>query len=177
MTVFTLLVCGVVLLGCRQYNKMPPGAVVFDHTAVLLVPGADWEQLTNGPLTEVQSLCRPVLRGIGTNDGSLIQVFAAEGNKDPKTAADILEKNVKVSHSIINDTFKQEEFRSAGGVGGVHISYDYNGKSSVHMDKLKAHVYLFQNEKKNCIAINYITFADKDSARVDQMIKGTLKLN
>ncbi len=43
--------------------------------------------------------------------------------------------------------------------------------------KLRAHVCLFENKQHNCIAIQYMTFIDKGSARVDQMIRDTHKWN
>jgi ATP-dependent helicase YprA (DUF1998 family) len=61
--------------------------------------------------------------------------------------------------------------------GKVSAVIDYEVKGAFGSKKLRAHVYLFQNKQHNCIAIHYITFIDKDSARVDQMIRDTLKWN
>jgi hypothetical protein len=160
-----------------QNPSQVPGSDFFNGADVSLVPGDEWQRLKSGPLTEQQSIALPVLEGVGQNKGRLIQVFTTGANSDAKTAADILKKEVDANSSTIKGTFKLVNFVSNYRVPVEHVSYDYEVKGAFGSKKLRAHVYLFQNKQHNCIAIHYITFIDKDSARVDQMIRDTLKWN
>jgi hypothetical protein len=158
-------------------SKFPPGIVFFINADVMLVPGDDWQRLKTGPFTDAQSICMPVLMGTGTNSGNLIQVFTTPANSDAQTAADILKSKVESDPNTIKGTFKQFDFIADDGIHGIHVSYDYKSLDMSRINKLKAHVYLFQNKKNNFITINYITFVDKDSAGVDAMIHHTLMLH
>lgn len=160
-----------------QNPPRPPGLVVFSGAGVSLVPGDEWQRLNSGPLTDKQAIALPVLEGVGQNKGSLIQVFSTIANSDAKTAAVLFKKEVDAESNTIKGTFKQNEFVSNSGVPVVRISYDYGNKGESSSKKYRAYLYLFQNKRRNCIAIYYILAAHKDSARVDQMIQDTLGVN
>jgi len=156
---------------------LPAGSVIFSPADIALVPGNDWQQISSGQFTDVQSICLPVLKGEGQNIGSLIQVFSTRTSSDPKAAIDILKKEVEADSNTVKGTFKQEEFVSIYRVPVVHASYDYVSKGSIISKKFRAHVYFVQNKRLKCIAIQYITLRDNDSTRVDQMIHDTLRWN
>lgn len=151
--------------------------IFFIGADVSLVPDAQWQQLNTGPFTECQSICMPVLEGIGTNHGCLIQVFTTEGNAEVKRAAEALEKDIESHANTIKGTFRKENFNPIKEIQGVQISYAYQAHGPLGVNELRAHVYLLQNKKKNCIVINFITFADRDSQVVRQRILNSLQLN
>jgi hypothetical protein len=155
------------------------GKIGFTNAGISLVPGPEWGELSSGPFTEQQSISLPVLSGVGRNNGRLIQVFTSTSSSDLETAANILETNViNVTNYpyVIKGTFKQSGFFASNGITGIHVSYDYDSFTPLRTNHLTAHVYLFQNNRKNCIAINYITFSDMDSAPVEKMIHDTLQI-
>jgi hypothetical protein len=158
-------------------RALPQGIVSFERAGISLVPGVEWDSITSGPFAASSLICTPVLKGLGENMGSLIQVFATAGTPDVKTAADLLETNIEANPNTNKGTIKREDFNSIFGINGILVSYDYKSKSSLRADKFRDHVYLFQNAKTNCIAINYITFINEDSVRVQDMIHDTLQLN
>jgi len=185
--VLSLLLCGVFFFGCkREYPNygdnpqtntskpsinqlkaadesdanapaLPQGTVIFDKAEILLVPGEEWDLIK----TSI----------------SMIRVFTTEEKSEVETAISILKTQVESNPNTIKNSFKLTEFNSVFGVHGTQVSYDYLVKRFLTGKKFRAQVYLFQNSKKRCVAINFITFADKDSARIQEMIRDTLQLN
>lgn len=175
---FILVASVILLVSCRPHQpSRPSGTVSFDRAGVSLVPGPEWDQVYFGVFTEGSSICEPALKGLGVNDGSLIQVFKTRSDAGVGRATDILKRNIKSNPNTIKRTMKLEEFNSINGAHGVHVSYNYSAKNLQGEKTLTAHVFLFQNAEKNCIAINYITSTNRVSPRVLYMIIDTLKLN
>jgi len=205
--VLSLLLCGVFFFGCkREYPNygdnpqtntskpsinqlkaadesdanapaLPQGTVIFDKAEILLVPGEEWDLIKTSISAEGSSICIPVLNGLGGNNGAMIRVFTTEEKSEVETAISILKTQVESNPNTIKNSFKLTEFNSVFGVHGTQVSYDYLVKRFLTGKKFRAQVYLFQNSKKRCVAINFITFADKDSARIQEMIRDTLQLN
>lgn len=155
-------------------RALPPGAVSFDGSGVLLVPGADWQP--TDARSSLQMLCRPVLKGV---DGSIIKVYAPRDGTDAQSGVAVLRSQAAAMPGVWPDSFKQEDFSSDSGIRGIHFSYECSDPQHPERkvtSKLRIHKYLFHNRVGRCVVISYLTPADRDSDTVDQMIRKTLIL-
>jgi len=149
-------------------------AVVFDKAGVSFVPDVEWSSVFTGSFASRQAVCLPVLEGIRTNKGCLIEVFCIEGDSRPKEAAHILEEMVDSDQNTIKHSFQHELFKTVDNVEVVRAWYEYKTK---FYRRLRADVYFLQNRASKCVVIQHISFRDRNSVRVKQMIQDTLKLN
>ena len=149
------------------------GEVSFDKAGCAFVPDVEWNTVTSSPFASGQSVCLPVLEGIGTNSGCLIKVFCTENESVPKEAVAIYKQRFDSDPSTIKDSFGYGYFKTVGDIDVEHAWYEYT--TSFHK-KLRADVYFVQNKRKKCIAIQHITFNNKNSGEVKEMIRDTLTL-
>jgi hypothetical protein len=187
----TVLLCGILFFGCQRSSNirdtdapnrgsapiLPKGTVIFRQAGVSLIPDNEWDQLNAGPFTEGSSICLPVLKGLGSHEGSIMRVFVTQANADVKSTADVFATTAESDPNTVKGTLTRTEFSSVQGIRGVQMCYDYRVKNFFHADKLRDHIYLFQNNGQKCVLLHYITYIDRDSTRVDHMIKDTLRLN
>jgi len=168
----------IVILPKKPIVETQSNSVFFSNARISLAPGIAWDIRTSGSFAEIQqrSLCLPVLLGLPENGGGLIQVFTTSNSSDVYKAATIFLKDVDSNSQTIKDSINHGGFDSRSGVHGIQVSYLYQTKDTPPA-KLQVQAYLFQNKENKCIIVHYISFADKDSARANQMILNTLELN
>jgi hypothetical protein len=155
-------------------RAVPPGAVSFDGSGVVLVPGADWQP--TDARSSLRMVCRPVLKGA---DGSIIKVYAPRDGTDAQSGVALLRSQAAAMPGVWQDSFKQEDFTSDSGIRGIHLSYECSDPQHPERkvtSKLRTHHYLFHNKAGSCVVIFYLTPADRDSDTVHQMIRKTLIL-
>jgi len=155
-------------------RALPPGAVSFDGSGILLVPGAGWQP--TDARSSLQMICPPVLEG---QDGGMIKVYAPRDRTDVQSGVALLRSEGAAMPGVWQDSFKQEDFTSDSGIRGIHLSYECSDpKHPEHKEasKLRTHHYVFTNRVGRCVVIFYLNFADRDSDTVHQMIRKTLIL-
>src|SRR5215469_6096384 len=91
-------------------RALPPGAVSFDGSGILLVPGADWQP--TDARSSLQMICRPVLKN---QDGSIIKVYAPRDDIDVQSGVALLRSQAAARPEVWQDSFKQEDFTSDSG--------------------------------------------------------------
>jgi hypothetical protein len=159
-------------IGAEQ--ALPPGAVSFDGSGIMLVPGADWQP--TDAQSSLQMICRPVLKG---PDDSIIKVYAPRDKTDAQSGVALLRSQAAAMPGLWQDSFKQEDFTSDSGIRVIHLSYECSDpQHPEHKEatKLRIHHYVFPNKVGRCVVIFYLTPAARDSDTVHQMILKTLIL-
>jgi hypothetical protein len=155
-------------------RALPPGAVSFDGSGIMLVPGADWQP--TDARSSLQMICPPVLKG---HDGSILKVYAPRDGTDAQAGVALLRSQAAAMPGLWQDSFKQEDFTSDSGIRGIHLSYDCSDPAHPEhkvASKLRIHHYVFHNKVGRCVVIFHLTPADGDSDTVHQMILKTLIL-
>jgi len=168
----TIVTAAMVFYGGKRVS--PSDVVSFADSGVALVPGADWQQ-TEPPIVR-QVVCPPVLKGQGPFDGAIIKVYVPADVADAQSGVVLLRSKAASRPEVSQDSLKQEDFTSDSGIRGIHFSYESSDPEHRMTSKVRAHNYLFQNKQGNCVVVFYITFADRDSDTVHQMILKTLIL-
>jgi hypothetical protein len=165
----SILICILALAaaaGCKR--ALPAGAVSFDGPGIVLVPGADWQQMDAG---------RPsVLRGHGQFEGGTIDIHWTAVPSGAESEVKAIRSKVAAEPEVLQDSIQQEAFVSDSRVRGIHLSYELSVVYQGAARKFRQDGYFFQNAKRHCVGIGCLTPADRDCQAVHQMILKTLSL-
>lgn len=149
----------------------------FEGSGVALVPGEDCEQVRSGPFTREHNVCLPVLESNDRFNGAVIQVYlSSSGCSDPETRAASIQRSIAGLPDVIKGSFRREDFETANGLKGVHVSYDLKVEQNGRKGTGRTHLYILQNRKGKVVGIAYTTIAERDDEEVHQMIRSTLRL-
>jgi hypothetical protein len=98
-----------------------------------------------------------------------------ESLTEVKAAAERLQENLVAAGKAPADGFKREEFTTASGLAGVHVSY--TGKSSKRdTPDVRSHHFITRNMRGRCISISYITSPELESSQLIAAITRTLRV-
>ena len=173
-----LVLFAVFLDGCNRGSgdaSLPPGAIVFAGSGIALVPGDGWKVARTGDFTAGSDICLPVLEG--EDQKGVIQVYSSPTKSDPHTRAALLRAKVEAQPKFVPDSYQQEDFTTAGGLAGVHSSYELKVEVQGKLYKSRNHLYMVANQQGRCIGVSYTTIPGKDLEEVHQMILKTLILH
>jgi hypothetical protein len=160
-TLLLSLVLGLLLAtGCK-----PSTRVAFKPAMVSIDVGPGWARLD---IPADPPACTPRLMG----KAGMINAVLIEGdNADLKRAVNALRFTGRPSEG----SFKQEDFSTASGLNGIHVSYSATSEKSTTPD-LRSHNFIVMGAGRRCVSISYITSPELESAAVLAAIQKTLQV-
>lgn len=172
--ILSLVAVVVVLVACKpkngQVSLQDAGVVVFSGAGVSLDVGTGWQRIDISPGLPV---CPPTLVG----EAGMIRAMLFAGDRsDVNAAADSLRAAFEGNTGNVKDSFRQEEFKTDGGVQGVHLSYTSRSEKDGNVTDVRSHNYIVKNREGRCVSISYMATAEKDAEAVHEMIRRSLKL-
>ncbi len=157
-----IAVIALIAFRWQQHPALPAGAVGFEGSGILLVPGAEWKRAEGVEYARAKNLCPPVLEGFGRFAGSVIEVVASPSfPKDPREMAKTFYLNLRGDSRVMKDSIHAEEFTAPSGLRGIHIWCRI----------------VVQGENRPgepCVRINYTSSVATDTGAVNQMILSTV---
>jgi hypothetical protein len=176
---YTIQVIGLVSLvflagACRPKGTasvvQEPGEVVFSRAGIALTVGEGWQRIDADPGIPV---CPPTL----VSRAGMVRAMIFDANRpDPQSAATRLRASFEADADSDKTSFRQEEFTTASGLTGVHLSYSSHHQKGGTVTEMRSHNYIVKNKDGRCVAISYIVSAGAESDSVHQMVRKTLRL-
>src|SRR6266850_3554988 len=162
--IIALVGVALIIVACkRQPGYAAPssaGVLVFEGSAVSLVPGEDWKQIGKGSFAGAAppGVCLPTLAG----KAGLIQVLLLPTDRsDPQTAAAGVHAAFNANPKSIKDSFRQESVTVKSGAQVVYVTYSQQPEAG--RPEGRSHNYIVKNREGRGVTINYITNARTDS--------------
>ena len=156
----------VIFLIVRMIN---PSRVTFSPANMSIDPGKGWKELK---VPAVSSACSPRLVSKGGMIGALL---LDEELTDIKTATERLQSSLVAAGRAPADAFKQEDFTTASGLAGAHLSYTGKSPKSDTPD-VRGHHFITRNMRGRFVSISYLTSPDLESAAIIEAITKTLRV-
>jgi len=156
----------VIFLIIRIIN---PTRVTFSPANMSIDPGKGWKSVK---VAAPPPVCSPRLV---SKFGMINALLLDEDLTEVKAAAEKLQASLVAAGKVPADGFKQEEFTTATGLAGVHLSYTGKASKSDARD-VRSHHFITRNMRSRCVSISYITSPDLESASVLESIRKTLRV-
>jgi len=164
-----LVIAGIALVIFLIIRIINPTRVAFSPANMSIDPGKGWKAVQI-PVT--LAVCSPRLV---SKAGMINAVLLDEDLTEVKAAAAKLQANLVAAGKAPAEAFKQEEFTTATGLAGVHVSYTGKSSKSDSPD-VRSHHFITRNMLGRCVSISYITSSDVESAAVLESIGKTLRV-
>jgi hypothetical protein len=160
------LIALVIFLIIRIIN---PTRVTFSPANMSIDPGKGWKEVK---VLATAPVCSPRLV---SKSGMINALLLDEELTEVKAAADKLQANFVAAGKAPAEGFKQEEFATASGLAGIHLSY--TGKSSKSdTAEVRSHHFITRNLRGRCVSISYITSPELESSDLIAAITKTLRV-
>ena len=156
----------VIFLIIRIIN---PTRVTFSPANMSIDPGKGWKSVK---VPATLPVCSPRLV---SKFGIINALLLDEELTEVKAAAEKLQASLVMAGKAPVDAFNQEQFTTASGLAGVHLSY--TGKSSKSdTPDVRSHHFITRNMHGRCVSISYMTSPSVESASVLESIRKTLRV-
>ena len=155
--------------GTLVIRLINPSRVTFSPANMSIDPGKGWKAVK---VPVALPACSPRLV---SKSGMINALLLDEDLTDLKAAAEKLQASLVAAGKAPADAFKREEFTTATGLPGLHLSYTAKSSKGDAPD-MKSHHFLTQNMHGRCVSISYITSADLESPAVLEAIGKTLRV-
>src|SRR5882672_6041568 len=146
-----------------------PTRVTFSPANMSINPGKGWKEVK---VPATLAVCSPRLIN---KSGMINALLLDEDLTEVKAAAEKLQASLVTAGKAPADGFKQEEFTTATGLAGVHLSYTGKSSKSAAPD-VRSHHFITRNMHGRCVSISYMTSPSVESASVLESIRKTLRV-
>jgi hypothetical protein len=164
-----LAIAGLAFLIYLIVRLSHPTRVTFSPANMSIDPGKGWKELA---VPKTAAVCSPRLV---SKSAMINALLLGEEFTDVKAAAEKVKANLVASGRAAAENIAQEDFTTASGLAGVHLSY--SGKSSQsNVPDVRSHHFITRNMHGRCVSIGYLTSPALESSNVIASISRTLRV-